>query len=332
MTVRLRTGFLIAIYAALLLPQIAWARGSGIHDVVIGKPFTLSEGETFSGNLIALGSPVTMEKGSTFEGDIVLVGGSLESAGKILGQLASVGGTVHFASTATVSEDIAVIGSAPQVDHGAKISGSMKSIGEFPLSDSSSGKTSSFGILPADFLLGGLLPGKTDLWYEGTALLFKVLLLSAIAILVVMFLPVPTRRVARTIAGQPAVSFLIGMLTLVAATALLLLLAFTICLSPVSLLGALILVAAVLMGWVALGSKVGEGLRALLGANWHPAVQAGVGTMILTLIASGVAYIPCAGSLLDILFLSFGLGAVVLTRFGGQEYRTERKEESSAAV
>ncbi len=329
MTLRLRAGILLACGAALLLPEIAWARGAGIHDVVIGQSFHLSAGETFSGDLITLGSTVRLEKGSTVEGDIVLVGGSLEADGKIVGQVATIGGTVRFASTATVSGDVAVIGSAPQVDPGVTISGSLKSVGGFPPTGFQPTETPSLGSLPANFLPGGTPPGKIDFWYEGTVLLFKVLLLSAIAVLVVLFLPVPTRRVARTIAGQPAVSFLIGMLALLAAAALLLLLAFTICLSPVSLLGAFVLLAAVLLGWVALGSKLGEGLTGLLGVNWHPAVQAGVGTMILTFVASVVGYISCAGPLLDVLLLSFGLGAVVLTRFGGQEYRIERKEGSS---
>jgi len=327
MTVRMRTGFLIACCAALLLPRIAGAMGSGSHDVVLGQSFTLFAGETFSGNLIALGSSVSLEQGSTFDGDIVLAGGSLESAGKILGQVATIGGNAHFASTASMNGDIAVIGPALQVDPGAKIRGSVKSIAGLPPSGTSPVETLSMGNFPANFLLGGLVSGKIDLWYEATALFFKVLLLSAVAALVVLFLPVPTRRVAQTVAGQPAISFLIGMLTLVAAAALLLLLAFTICLSPVSLLGSLVLLAAILLGWVALGWKAGEQLASLLRAKWHPAVQAGAGTMLLTLLASGVGYIPCAGPLLEILILSFGLGAVVLTRFGGQEYQIEPKEE-----
>ena len=38
----------------------------------------------------------------------------------------------------------------------------------------------------------------------------------------------------------------------------------------------------------------------------------------LTFVAAGLGYIPCAGSVLDLLIVSIGLGAVVLTRFGGR--------------
>jgi hypothetical protein len=330
MTFRLRIGICLALCTALFLPGTAWAMGSGIHDVVIGRTFTLSAGQTFSGNLIAVNSAVELAKDSTFEGDIVLVGGSLESAGKIDGQVAVIGAAAHFFSTAEVSQDVAVIGPAPQMDPGAKIDGSLKSTAGVSPRASIPMETPALENLPANLLPRSNPQGKIDFWYEGTALVFKVLFFSALAVLVVLFLPVPTRRVARTIADKPAVSFLIGLLTLVAAAALLLLLAFTICLSPVSFLGTVILLAAMLMGWVAMGWKLGEMSSGLLGAQWHPAVQAGVGTMILTLIASGLGYIPCAGSLLDILFLSFGLGAVVLTRFSGQEYQTENKAGFSA--
>jgi hypothetical protein len=325
----LRTGFLLAGCAALLVPQIALAKSAAIHDVVIGQPFTLSAGQTFFGNLVTVGSAVKLENGSTLDGDIVLIGGSLESSGKIIGQLASIGGTVHLASMAIVSRDVAVIGPAPRVDSGAEVTGSLKSLREFSLPGSRPAEALPLGDLPAGFLLGGAVSGKTDLWYEVAALMFKILLLSAIAVLVVLVLPLPTRRVARTIVGQPAISFLIGMLAMVASAALLLLLAFTICLSPVGLLGTFVLLAAVLLGWIALGWEVGKRLAGVVGVNWHPAVQAGVGTMVITLIAGGLGYIPCAGSLLDILVLSFGLGAVVLTRFGGQDYQTDRKEKPS---
>jgi hypothetical protein len=322
----MRTGLLIAGALAVLAPRIVRAEGAVADDVVIGQPFTLAAGQTLAGNLIAVGSQVKLDQGSTVEGDIVLFGGSMESAGKIAGQVASIGGSIHFDSTAIVSEDVAVIGPVPQLDTGAKISGSLNSVREFSLPASWPAEERSLGGLPSGWFLANAVPEKPDYWYEGTALLFKVFLLSAVAVLVVLFLPLPARRVARTIAGQPAVSFLIGMLTMVAAAAFLLLLAFTICLSPVSLLGTFILLAAVLLGWVALGWGIGERLARVAGAHWHPAVQAGVGTMILTLVASGLGYIPCAGSLLDILILSFGLGAVVLTRFGGQDFRTDRTE------
>jgi hypothetical protein len=312
----------IACCTLLLFPQTAFAKGTATDEILIGKSFTLAEGETYSGNLIAVDSTVQLQEGSTFKGNIVLVGGFMESAGNIIGQVASIDASVHFASTSRVSGDVASIGSAPRVDAGAKISGSLKSMQGFSLPFSQSTGEPSTVSQPAVDGGGGANQGKYDLWYEGTTLLFKVLLLSAIAVLVVLFLPLPAERVSRTIVEQPAVSFLIGMLTMMAAVALLLLLAFTVCLSPLSLLGTLVLVAAVLLGWVALGWEAGKRLAGLFHANLHPAVQAGIGTMILTIVASGLGYLPCAGSLMDILILSFGLGAVVLTRFGGQDYQT----------
>jgi hypothetical protein len=325
-----RIGLWIICCALLLFPGSAFVQGIPADQLLIGQSFTLGAGETHSGNLIAVHSAVRLEAGSTLEGNVVLVGGSMESAGTIIGQVASIDASVHFASTSVVNGDVASIGPAPRVDAGVKISGSLKSMEGFSLPFSQAPGENPTDHQPATGSGGN--QGKYDLWYEGTALLFKVLLLAAIAVLVVLFLPVPAGRVSRTIVEQPAISFLIGILAMMAAVALLLLLAFTVCLSPISLLGSLVLVAAVLLGWIALGWEAGKRLAGLFHANLHPAVQAGIGTMILTLMASGVGYIPCAGALLDILILSFGLGAVVLTRFGGQMLPIHRREPSSGAV
>jgi hypothetical protein len=326
-----RSGWWIACCALLLIPGTVFANRIAADEFLVGESFTLAEGETYSGNLIAVDGTLQLQAGSTFQGNIVLFGGSMESAGTIIGQVASLKATLHFAPTSVVRGDVASIGSVPRMDAGAKISGSLKSMEGFSLPFSPSAGESPAGNQPA-IGGGGANRGTYILWYEATALLFKVLLLSAVAVLVVLFLPLPAERVSRTIIEQPAVSFLIGMLGMMAAVALLLLLAFTVCLSPLSLLGALVLVAAVLLGWIALGWETGKRLAGLFRANLHPAVQAGIGTMILTLIASGLGYIPCAGSLLDILILSFGLGAVVLTRFGGQDYQTNPKAPVSTII
>jgi hypothetical protein len=331
MTALGRIGWWIACCVLLLVPGTALTTRIAADEFLVGKSFTLAEGETYSGNVIAVDSTLRLQAGSTFRGNIVLFGGSMESAGDIIGQVASLDASLYFAPTSIVHGDVASIGSVPRVDFGAKISGSIKSMEVFslpftlPAGESPGGSQTAIGG-------GDANRGTYNLWYEATALLFKVLLLSAVAVLVVLFLPLPAERVSRTIIEQPAVSFLIGMLGMMAAVALLLLLAFTVCLSPLSLLGALVLVAAVLLGWVGLGWETGKRLAGLFRTNLHPAVQAGIGTMILTLIASGLGYIPCAGSLLNVFILSFGLGAVVLTRFGGQNYQTDPKASVSTTI
>ncbi len=312
----LRNGFWIVLaFASILSLGAAFDPPEG--GVLFRESFTLPARETYSGNLIAVESTVILEEGSRFEGNIILLNGSLDSAGTILGDIASVGATVHIAASSAIEGNVVCIGPEPRVDEGAKVSGTVNAVEGIKLP---------FSLTVTDSADAKSDAGKVDWVYELTVVLFRMSLMTAIAILIVLFLPVPTDRVARTIIGKPAVSFLIGLLTMMAAIALFLLLALTVCLSPISVLGSVILVVAVGLGWSALGLEIGRQLLGIFRAKVHPAVMAGIGTSILTMVASGLGYVPFAGPILILLLMSFTLGAVVLTRFGGQNYLILPKE------
>jgi hypothetical protein len=87
----------------------------------------------------------------------------------------------------------------------------------------------------------------------------------------------------------------------------------------VSLIGALILGAAFIFGWVAIGLEVGRRLALAFRREWHPATQAGLGTLLLSFVIYAVGLIPCLGFSVGALVWMLGLGAVILTRFGGKE-------------
>ncbi len=304
----LRNGFrIVSVLGSVLFTGAVFQPGA--DGILFRKSFTVAARQTYSGNLIAVESSITIEQGSTFEGNIILIGGSLESAGKINGDIAALDASVHLSPTAAVSGDIASLGTAPALDPGVQLTGSVRHLEGFswPLS-LTEGKTPDQGT------------GAVDLWYKFSIILFRMFLLSAVAILIVLFLPAPVEQVARTILVKPAVSFLIGLLTMMGALALFLLLALTVCLSPIGILGSIVVLVAALLGWVAMGLEIGRPVCAMLGAKAHPAVMAGIGTAILTLVASAIGYIPFAGQILALLLMAFGLGAVVLTRFGGPNY------------
>jgi hypothetical protein len=87
---------------------------------------------------------------------------------------------------------------------------------------------------------------------------------------------------------------------------------------------ALFLGAAGLLGWVAIGARVGGRLLSALGAGEvAPLWVAGVGTLVITLITVGLTAGFCLaplGWVLMFIIGCFGLGAVVLTRFGTAPY------------
>ncbi|MGB7538657.1 MAG: polymer-forming cytoskeletal protein [Anaerolineales bacterium] len=304
----LRSGFRIVwILGPLLFTGAVFQPGT--NGVLFRESFTVSARQTYSGDLIAVESSITIEQGATFEGNLILLGGSLESAGNINGDIASLDASTHFGPTATMNGTIACMGPEPALDPGAKLAGFVQTFEGFswPLSLTAGAASKQE--------TGGL-----DIWYEVSIILFRLFLLSAVAILIVLFLPAPVERVARTMMVKPAIAFLIGLLTLMAAMAFFLLLALTVCLSPIAILGSIVVLVAALLGWVAMGLEIGRPVSGMLGLKVHPAVMAGIGTAMLTLVASALGYIPFAGQILVLLVIAFGLGAVVLTRFGGPNY------------
>jgi hypothetical protein len=151
-----------------------------------------------------------------------------------------------------------------------------------------------------------------------------ILVIAGMGGVVALIWPQATAQVGRTAFESPGASLGVGFLTIVAAIALIVALAITICLSPAAALVALLLGAAGLLGWVAIGARVGERLLAALGAGEvAPLWVAGLGTLVITLVTVGLTAGFCLAPLGWVLIFvigCFGLGAVVLTRFGTTAY------------
>ncbi len=311
-----RLWIVMLVLVALLAPTtnaLAGNGGNGGDDsgkVVFGGDFVLEEGERLDGDLAVFGGDVTLEPDSLVDGDLLVMGGSVTAAGEINGDVVIFGGNAGLDGTAVVDGDVITLGGNISQAEGATVRG----------------KTSqgfSFGFIPrvravrpptvwlpwqsgANPVLGLFLRGLKTL---GTALV-----LALLALLVVSLWPKPTGLVADTVWRSPAASFGVGLLTLLVVAGLVVLLIITICLSP---LLALATAVAWLFGWIALGWLVGRRLLAALKANnVAPVWEAGIGVFLITLLGAA----PCIGWLVWLVGGAFGLGAVVLTRFGSQRY------------
>jgi hypothetical protein len=89
-------------------------------------------------------------------------------------------------------------------------------------------------------------------------------------------------------------------------------------LAPIILI---VLVAAGVFGWIAIGYEVGQRFTKAIHQNWPPAFSAGLGTFALTLVAkilTGIPVLNCIGWLVPFLLSMAALGGVLLTRFGTQ--------------
>jgi hypothetical protein len=311
---RLIYALLFVLVFTLMLPVTAFAAGPGDGRVVLGTDFVLESGETLTGDLAVIGGTATLEEDTVVTGTVAIIGGNLVAEGFIQGDLAVVGGNVRFGPQAVLEGDLVSFGG--NVNRGtAQIQGDFISGEEMdiPLTFTFDEVFSDFAPVMRPFMWESL--GWSVMRY-----FFQAIMMAALAVLVVMFLPDQTRLVADTIVDQPLLAGAFGLLTTVVAPILIVLLIITICFAIVGFVGAVVLVAAWVFGTIALGLEVGERLRKATSAEFQPVVAAGIGTLIFSLVVNGIGFIPCVGWLAPFLVGAVGLGAVLMTRFGTRPY------------
>jgi hypothetical protein len=310
----------VLLFGMVALPVLA---DGGGNNTVIGQDYTLKAGERLADNLVVVGGRVHLEADSVVEGDVVVMGGEANFEGLVQGDVVAFGGTVTLASTAVIQKDLVVFGSVRR-DAGAQIKGNLvegleatKRLKTLP---------NLFnvrpGITPAPLTppvrrapqsaMNGFLKFVRDL-----VTLVAVLFVAA---LVAVMLPDNLKRVNRVMLQFSVFSMGIGLLTIVVValamglSAILVLICVGV---PLLIVLGLAFLLAALMGWVAAGKLVGEKVLQMLHVGpTSPLGEIVVGTLLLTVLSS----VQCIGWLVTLVALSWGLGAVVLTRFGTQPY------------
>ena len=302
---------LLILLAALAFPTSVFAAGvnptNPADKVVLGGTFDVTSGQTFDGNLACLGGTTTIEQNATVNGDIFQAGGTLTIDGKVNGNISALGGTIYLNKNAVVTGDVSTVGGTLHRDSGAQIQGEVVNGTQGPLTFTTPAPIyrPSIDFKPLTDILGFFL---------------RTLLMTALALFVGLFLPNPLARTGKAIVSQPVVTAGMGLLTAVIAPVLLVLLAITLILIPISLIGFLALAVAVLFGTVALGLELGNRIADMFKTVWPPAVAASAGTFLLTLVLGGIDMIPCVGWIPTAIVWLFALGAVLLTRFGMISY------------
>jgi len=305
----IRKSLVLALLLVLLwIPTGAQAAASAGDEVVFGGSYTLASGQTLQGNLLIFGGTATIEAGAHVTGDVILFGGSAVIEGEVDGNVSATGGNLSLGSLAIVRGDVNLLGVSIQQEEGAQI------LGEISVEE----KATQNRHLQDSFASRMIARILDMLWS-----VFLWFAFSALAVLVVIFAPSPTSRVAQTIVIQPGMSALVGLLTLIVAVPVLLILAVTLILSPVSFFGLLVLGVGAIFGWISLGLETGNRLVRAFHKEWAPPVTAGVGTFLLTFVVFSLEYVLswlCIGWIFPTAVGLVGLGAVVLSQFGKRVY------------
>lgn len=293
----------IALLLFLLLLLTSCVSIPVVEDgLVVGQSYQLESGDTLENDLTVIGGNVSLEEGSTVEGDVAVMGGTAIIDGTVNGEVTVLGGYVYLDDHAVIEGSVNSLGGTIERSSQAVIEGN-DGIQTNRRPRITTMRTPNMQI-SFDPITGPLMA------------IFQALALAALAVLANLTIPTYMERTGRAAVSQPYGTGGVGCLTIL----VLVVMTITIILIPFSLVGFVVASIAALFGWLALGLVLGRYIAVWLKQSWTDPVSAGVGTMSLSLLASLLNVIPCIGWFFYVAAGLVALGAVVLTRFGTQEY------------
>jgi len=266
-------------------------------------------------NMIRFGEDVEVRRDESVNGDAILLRGNLFVQGEVEGDAIVIGGNINLGRSAVIRGQAIAVGGRVETNRGAEVEGQTVGLTLFPR----------LSLFPEGW------PGWVGLLLDVLNLGFLILV-SGLLLLVV-----PDRLLrARTMLGESFLRcFGVGLLVLMggscAATVTMILLSVTLVGIPAALVlafgVALLLVASLVVGVLLIGDRMQEMMHR---ATRPPLYSVLLGFVLVLLpkilsdllnLASPVAFGPLGLGLLSFVLigsaLSAGLGALVLTRFGG---------------
>jgi hypothetical protein len=321
----------VALAVALLIPAMPALADDGPPGdgglTVWNKDYTVEAGETIEGDLVVINGSVTVESGGTVEGSLIVWNGNANVDGDVRGNLVVTNGDIQLEDDARIEGNVICSANCTlEQGEGATIDGSIVEGIPIPPIPRIRLEDGTPIVMPSPI---NVMLSSGPEWILSQALSLAQSVISAVVVavvagLVALMLPQHTESTGQAVVKAPWASFGYGLLTAFVAAVAIIVLTITICLSPIAMLGAFVLGAAGLFGWISLGTLIGARLLDTLNARWAAPVWAGgLGTLILTLVTAGLSSLPCVGVLgvfLTLILGCLGLGAVVVTRFGTMKY------------
>jgi hypothetical protein len=264
-------------------------RGPSFGSVVV-----VTDEEVVCGDLTSFGGSVTIR--GVVEGDVVMFEGNMVIDGVVNGDVSLYGGNLTLGDNAQVKGDVHVCGGIWRQGSSSQLHGSAFAC------------TKSLGAL-----LAGTSGVSTRLWFTLVWVIVGVLLTS--------LLPENVMLVCTTVKSKMGRSFVLGLLSVLLAPAILAVLVGLIIAIPLAMLIAIGLIGAWALGTVAVGWIVGDYiLHSVAPLHSTRFLQVIVGMTALVLVGT----LPTIGLWITIGSGLVGLGAVLLSRFGTRLYTPPR--------
>ena len=330
---------LAGLGGALAQPPAVQAQGGPIFT----DNYVLEAGQTIEGDLFVVAQSVTLDESSHVTGSAVLLSDSITVLGTVDGSLSALGNHVVLGPDAAIGSNVTVCADTV-FQRGAAIGGDFNRnceqlgglVGDALPAAFDPSRWEWGGVSLRDFVRDRFgtppLEAINDVpAQDRLAANFGVaLFLAAVAALVTLMIPYRLRRVSDALLSAPISTTVIGITSLVSAGAvsglwlISLVLILPLCLLPLIGLGWIALALMFVVGWTALSLPAGAWLLAHLNVRRiSPVAAASVGAFLLAFGSGLLAISPWTTLLYLIVILfvgSWGLGAVVMTRFGGQRY------------
>jgi len=294
---------MVALVVGLSLPAVALAQG--------GQGF------------VSIFESVTIGADQVVEGDVGSIFSSVTVLGRVNGNVFSVFSSVSVGGSAQVTGSVFSIFSNVSVGGNAVVQGDASSV------------FSQVSVAPTARVMGSQFSGAGNInirWPRGFRFVYEpwswsggifsgiffTLFLAALGAVTVALLPRRVEIVKDTLIHNPGASLGVGFLGLLLVLPLSLLLIIT-CIGPFIVLAGTTI--AVLLGLIGIGLWVGQRVMETASTtNRSPITDVVVGTLIVGLIMTALNIVPflcCIDWLAWIGLLSWALGAVLLSRFGG---------------
>lgn len=256
-----------------------------------------------AGDLVILGGEVSLEPEASLEGSVHLFSGELSISGVVRGDVAFLNGTLVLEPGAEIHGDLNYGGGVLSGLETGVVSGRVNT-----------GTGIQIPAAPQQPQRSGW---QVVRWVVGA------FLIAGLAVPVGRYFPQPLGRVREALVQHALVSAAMGILVGVVGLSLVVLLAYTILLIPVALLGVGFMGLAIVYGWIAGGTALGAWAVGLSRLQMRPGTERFLGTFALMLVLNALSAIPGIGGMLGILMGVVGLGAVFLTRFGLRRFIPE---------
>ncbi len=320
--------FPAVLTSALVLAITAAAQSEA--QITAERPFPSDPPRVYrtTESRIAIGRSITIASDEEVTDAVVVIGGSVRVDGRVRNDLIVIGGSADLGPQADVRGDVVVVGGTLRRAPGARLLGSVNNvmIGQW------------IRMQIGDWYLPAVDIGDFGRWIALFGALFRISLLAILMAMALIMARAPVARIAHAASAAPARAFVTGLVAeilfipvlIVACIALIVTIIgipLVVVLIPFAILTG---IAAMVLGFTALATRVGEWLEDRLGWRGHSAFLAAalglvviVGPTVLSRVLGvtpgvgvGGFFLLMTGAFLEFFVWTMGLGATLMTGFG----------------